>query len=175
MASPYGFADSTREFIKILKDLLVREKFEPVDPWDLTSPNEIAKVESISDPSRRAAEWSKLNRTIGERNRAALDSCDWVLGCLDGPDVDSGTASEIGYAFGVGKRIIGYRGDFRLSGDNEGTIVNLQVQYWIEASGGTIVRSLEDLARTVHLDKSKAGNQVQAAGGQRATINQKLH
>ena len=64
---------------------------------------------------------------------------------LDGVDVDSGTAAEIGYGFAKGKKIVGYRGDLRLSSDNEGAIVNLQVEYFIRASGGTIINRLVDL------------------------------
>ena len=65
-----------------------------------------------------------------------------VLAVLDGTDVDSGTAAEIGYAFAKGRPILGYRGDFRLSADNEGSTVNLQVEYFITASGGTIFTSV---------------------------------
>jgi hypothetical protein len=39
--------------------------------------------------------------------------------------------------------------DFRLGPDNEGSIVNLQVEYFIRASGGTIMRRLEDLERSL--------------------------
>ena len=79
---------------------------------------------------------------------AAPSSCGGVLAVLDGVDVDSGTASEIGYAFGLGDKVInGYRGDFRRSGENDGVCINLQVQYWIEQSGGTIVRSLSELSQ----------------------------
>ena len=35
----------------------------------------------------------------------------------------------IGYAFARGKPIIGYRGDLRLSSDNVGLTVNLQVEF----------------------------------------------
>jgi nucleoside 2-deoxyribosyltransferase len=65
---------------------------------------------------------------------------------LDGTDVDSGTAAEIGYAFAKGKPILGYRGDFRLAADNEGGVVNLQVEYFIRASGGDIITKLDGLA-----------------------------
>ena len=75
-----------------------------------------------------------------------IDSSDGILAVLDGTDVDSGTASEIGYAFALGKRILGYRGDFRLTGDNPGSTVNLQVEYFIRKSGGRIVRSVDELA-----------------------------
>jgi nucleoside 2-deoxyribosyltransferase len=69
-----------------------------------------------------------------------------VFAVLDGPDVDSGTASEIGYAYARQKLIVGYRGDFRLSADNEGGIVNLQVEHFIRASGGTIVSKVSEIA-----------------------------
>ena len=62
-----------------------------------------------------------------------------VLANLDGQDVDSGTAAEIGYAFAKGKPIIGYRGDLRLSSDNVGLTVNLQVEFFIRESGGEIL------------------------------------
>jgi nucleoside 2-deoxyribosyltransferase len=65
--------------------------------------------------------------------------CDVVLANLDGQDVDSGTAAEIGYAFAKGKPIIGYRGDLRLSSDNVGLTVNLQVEFFIRESGGEIL------------------------------------
>ena len=68
-----------------------------------------------------------------------------MLAVLDGADVDSGTAAEIGYAFARGKRILGYRGDFRLAADNVGSIVNLQVEYFITAGGGEIVTTLAAL------------------------------
>ena len=47
---------------------------------------------------------------------------------------------------GLGDKVInGLRTDFRRSGENDGVLVNLQVQYWIEASGGKIITSLSDL------------------------------
>jgi nucleoside 2-deoxyribosyltransferase len=94
-------------------------------------------------PARRDA-WRNLNVEIGSSNRAAIDSSDAVLAILDGVDVDSGTACEIGYAFAKEKPILGYRGDFRLSADNEGATVNLQVEYFIRQSGGDIVTTLSE-------------------------------
>jgi nucleoside 2-deoxyribosyltransferase len=44
---------------------------------------------------------------------AALDCCDAVVAILDGPDCDSGTCIEIGYARAKGKPVIGIRTDFR--------------------------------------------------------------
>lgn len=42
-----------------------------------------------------------------------VDACDVVVAVLDGADVDSGTAFEVGYAYARGKPIIGVRTDFR--------------------------------------------------------------
>jgi nucleoside 2-deoxyribosyltransferase len=85
------------------------------------------------------------------------DECDAVVAILDGVDVDSGTAAEIGYAFAKGRPIFGYRGDFRLSADNEGATVNLQVEYFIRQSGGDIVTTIEQLPGA--LEKIKAAVQ----------------
>lgn len=46
-----------------------------------------------------------------------LDRCDVVVAVLDGPDADSGTCFEIGYARGRGKAVIGLRTDFRSGQD----------------------------------------------------------
>lgn len=89
--------------------------------------------------------WRQLNHAIGARNCAAIDGCDAFMAVLDGVDVDSGTEAESGYAFARGKRVFGYRGDFRLSSDNEGAAVNVQVEYFILSSGGVIVSSVEAL------------------------------
>jgi nucleoside 2-deoxyribosyltransferase len=67
-----------------------------------------------------------------------------MLAVLDGPDVDSGTAAEIGYAAKAGLVIVGLRTDTRRTGDNEGVVVNLQVEYFIRASGGSVQATLGD-------------------------------
>lgn len=46
-----------------------------------------------------------------------LEEADLVVGVLDGPDVDSGTAFELGYAYSLGIPIIGIRTDYRQSQD----------------------------------------------------------
>ena len=40
---------------------------------------------------------------------------------------------------------LGYRGDFRLSSDNEGGIVNLQVEGFIRQSGRSIITEIANL------------------------------
>ena len=46
-----------------------------------------------------------------------IDASDAVLAILDGPDADSGTSLELGYAYARGVPIIGVRTDFRGSED----------------------------------------------------------
>ena len=54
-----------------------------------------------------------------------VDTSDLVVAILDGVDVDSGTAWEIGYAYAKGKPVIGLRTDFRALSDG---VVNLMVE-----------------------------------------------
>ena len=147
MASPLGFSEAGRSFYNgTLIPEVIRLGFEVIDPWTLTDQAKIDAVEKMPyGPAKRDA-WRRLDVEIGGNNRAGIDRSDAVLAVLDGTDVDSGTAAEIGYAFAKGTPILGYRGDFRLSADNEGSTVNLQVEYFIRQSGGDIVTKLADLA-----------------------------
>jgi glutathione S-transferase len=66
-----------------------------------------------------------------------------VFAVLDGTDVDSGTAAEIGYAAALGCTIVGLRTDFRMAGDNPAAPVNLQVLHFINKSGGAFATELD--------------------------------
>jgi nucleoside 2-deoxyribosyltransferase len=66
-------------------------------------------------------------RAIFEMDVAAIDWADMVVACMDGPDPDSGTAWECGYAYAKGKPVVCYRTDFRLTGDTEGAPYNLML------------------------------------------------
>ena len=79
----------------------------------------------------------------------AISRCDILIAILDGPDVDSGTAAEVGFAAGLNKQMEGYRGDFRISADNPGATVNLQVEYFIDAGAGIIASTIGELERTL--------------------------
>jgi nucleoside 2-deoxyribosyltransferase len=63
---------------------------------------------------------------IFNENLAAIDRSDILVAVLDGVDVDSGTAWEIGYAYAKGKPVFGLRTDFRTLGI-EGS-VNLMIE-----------------------------------------------
>ena len=137
LASPYGFAESTRLFLATVYVPRLSKIVEVINPWDLTTQEEVLQAEQRGEERQFSLE-------IGRRNREAIDLSDIVIAALDGPDVDSGTAAEIGYAAALGKPVYGYRNDFRLTGD-KGVHVNLQVEYFIEASGGAVVTDLDAL------------------------------
>lgn len=141
LAGPYGFSDSTRYFMEKVYVPELREVVETINPWDLTSDKEVKEAESKGKEKGFAME-------IGKRNKEAIESSDVVIAALDGQEVDSGTAAEIGYAVGKGKKVYGYRSDFRQTGE-KGAIVNLQVQYFIENSGGKIVSDLGELKEAI--------------------------
>jgi nucleoside 2-deoxyribosyltransferase len=147
LAGPLGFSEAGRAFHDSAVVPEVRRLGHvPLDPWNPPNAAEIEAVAGMPYGVAKRDAWRKLNRQIGAQNRALIDACDLVFAVLDGTDVDSGTAAEIGYAFAQGKPILGYRGDMRLSADNEGATVNLQVEYFIEASGGEIIFHIDDFA-----------------------------
>jgi nucleoside 2-deoxyribosyltransferase len=149
LAGPLGFSEAGRDFQeRVLLPELKRFGFEVINPWKLTEQGKIDGILAMPYGEARRDAWRKLNVEIGRNNQDGIDRADAILAILDGVDVDSGTASEIGYAFARNKRILGYRGDFRLSADNEGSVVNLQVEYFIRASGGDIVSSVAELEET---------------------------
>src|SRR6185437_15709924 len=132
IASPLGFSEIGRAFYyQTLVPMLKAAGHDVIDPWALTDPALIDAIATLPCGPPRVAAYRKLNQQIAKTNADAIDRCDAMLAVLDGVDIDSGTAAEIGYAYARGKPIMGYRGDFRLSSDNEGAIVNLQVEYFI--------------------------------------------
>jgi nucleoside 2-deoxyribosyltransferase len=145
LASPLGFAESTRLFMEHLAARL-GDHAEVLNPWDDPEPAILYQpVKHLPTHDERIARWQEINTAIGRANQQMIDDADTMVAVLDGVDVDSGTASEIGYGFARGKRIYGLRTDFRQSGENEGGLVNLQVRYFIDASGGTVATNVDDL------------------------------
>jgi nucleoside 2-deoxyribosyltransferase len=148
LAGNLGFSELGRYSLEMFKTHL-RSKFNILDPFEVNS-RLGDKISLIEKENFRSFEeitnlLIEINMQIGEKNKDLIIEADILVANLDGTDVDSGTAAEIGFAFAKGKTIIGYRGDFRYSGDNLGSKVNLQVEYFIRASGGKICNSIEKL------------------------------
>lgn len=123
VASPLGFTEPTRRFYN--EDLLPQladAGFEVLDPWADMGPVECQPL------------------VHGSNNVHLLERAEGVLAVLDGPDVDSGTAAEVGFAAARGIPIVGVRTDTRRSGESPSVSVNLQVEYFIVEGGGSVVR-----------------------------------
>ena len=137
VASPLGFSDAGRQYYNSVYLPALRDVVEVIDPWSMTQPQQWIDAERDGTIGDLVAE-------VGARNVDAIRSADLLAANLDGQEVDSGTASEVGFATGVGVRCFGLRTDLRQSGE-AGAHVNLQVEAFIVASGGHIVGSLEAL------------------------------
>jgi nucleoside 2-deoxyribosyltransferase len=152
LAGPDGFTEPGQLFhAQVLTAKVAAAGWRPLDPWD--SPDDpLQALGSAGRASRGADELARANHAIGRRNAELIDAADAVLANLEGTDVDSGTAAEIGYAFGQGIPVVGFRTDKRRTGENEGATVNLQVEYFIRASGGEVHDNLDDaIASLGHL------------------------
>ena len=126
------FTAAERALNRRLRDLLVKYGHEVWLPQE-------------HEPRSRAA------RDIFLTDVEGLDSSDVVLANMDGPDPDSGTCWECGYAYKK-RPIIVYRTDFRKSGDTDSTPYNLM----LTESANEVVdvsQYLDDderIARTLH-------------------------
>jgi nucleoside 2-deoxyribosyltransferase len=152
VASPLGFAESTRLFMnERLLPALRKTGVEIEDPWEAPSQiqEEISKAKEIQNLIERRAAWEEITQKLGGRNAELIRKSQGIVAVLDGVDVDSGTAAEIGYGTALGKWVIGYRGDFRRTGEDQTSEVNLQVEYFIFKNGGRVVHSLDQLEKEV--------------------------
>jgi nucleoside 2-deoxyribosyltransferase len=141
IASPLGFSDATRGYYECEYLPALARRVVAVDPWKLTSKEEVAEAE-------QQGRLHAFFLEVAERNATAIASSGLLIAHLDGQEVDSGTAAEVGYAVGLGKPALGIRTDLRQAGEPE-MAVNLQVEGLIVQSGGFIAASLEELLATL--------------------------
>jgi nucleoside 2-deoxyribosyltransferase len=144
LASPLGFSPEQQSYLERIKARLHQLGYEVFDPWAQPFSKAIREASQIKNHHERIAAFAGLAKDIGAANETGIRECDILLGVLDGPDLDSGTAAEIGFAVGIGKRIYGLRTDWRDSGEF-GLPVNLQVLHFIETSGGKLFRRIEEI------------------------------
>jgi len=137
VASQFGFSEAGRYYYENVLLPALRELVEIVDPWSLIPKAEIERAE-------REGHIEELGQKIGELDSEAIRTSQLLVANLDGQEIDSGVAAEIGYASALGIPCFGVRSDFRKSGELS-TRVNLQVEAFIRSSGGVIVSSLDEL------------------------------
>jgi nucleoside 2-deoxyribosyltransferase len=146
LASPLGFSPEWKSYRDKIKQRLYELGCTVLDPWEQPLRPEIEEASSMSDWHARVKAFRKISSEIGKTNEDMIRSCDLILAVLDGAELDSGTVSEIGFAAGLGKRCYGLRTDFRDCGEFTGLSFNLQVLYWIESSGGSLFRRIDEIS-----------------------------
>jgi nucleoside 2-deoxyribosyltransferase len=115
------FTHAELEFNLKIRDMLVEKDFEVFLPQEDT-------------PDEKKEHDRHNQACIFQHCVMGIDRSDLVVAVLDGADVDSGTAWEIGYAYAKGKPVIGFRTDFReLSNGN----VNLMIEVAAKALART--------------------------------------
>lgn len=122
------FCDAERTFNEVVAAKLREAGFEV---W---LPQELPLIKSGSDEEKKAIYLSNIS---------ALRDSDVVVAVLDGVDVDSGVAFEIGYAVAIGKPVIGLKTDHRTFSKME------EVNLMLEASIKTICRTIGELVESL--------------------------
>lgn len=107
------FSLAEREFNKIIANELESK----IDNCEVYLPQEFSKK---IIKTTEAALFEKMFKCC----ICSIDKSDIIISILDGPDADSGTCIELGYAYANKKPIIGIRTDFRKLEDKG---VNLMV------------------------------------------------
>jgi nucleoside 2-deoxyribosyltransferase len=140
LAGPEGFTSVLLAWHReVLVPAVAAAGLLPLSPWEKFA-EDFSEVLSMTPGPQRTVAMSELDYRIGAANAALIEMSSGMLANLDGVDVDSGTASEIGYGSALGLVISGVRSDLRRSSENDGTQVNLQVEYFITHSGGHVHR-----------------------------------
>ena len=111
LAAPL-FSEAECDFNRKLRDEISRTGF--------------FKVYLPQEDSNNVKDETKRQEIIFGNNIALINKSDMVVAAIDGTDIDSGTAWEIGYAFARGIPVVGLRTDFRTLG-LEGK-VNLMIE-----------------------------------------------
>lgn len=142
VAGPFGFTEAGRDYLKNrVLPAMVAASLEPLNPW--------AAADGILGPvlreeRRKPVDVRRASTEVGQQNAAMIEQASAVLALIDGCDLDSGTCAEIGYAAARSKPVVALRTDFRLAGDVAEIPINLQVDFFIQSSGGGIVGNLDD-------------------------------
>jgi len=136
VASPLGFAEPTRRYYRETLLPALAGVVVPIDPWTLIDAGRAQELRLEGE--------EHLAKEIGRSNIAAIRDCDGLVAVLDGQEADSGTVAELGFAAGLGRTCFGLRSDMRRMGE-PGCVVNLQVQAFLEDSGGSLHAELSDL------------------------------
>jgi nucleoside 2-deoxyribosyltransferase len=146
LASPLGFSAEHGDYRERIRNRLISQDFVIFDTWE--QKQFVSRIEgalALMNYGDRIRAFREISSEIGTRNEEGLRDADIVFAVLDGAEVDSGTASEVGFGCALGKKCYGLRTDVRNSGELEGIPLNLQVLHFIESTGGKLFRRIEEI------------------------------
>jgi nucleoside 2-deoxyribosyltransferase len=147
------FTTAERAFNKQVADRLAAGGHEVLLPQE-RGPGADATGGEGSDVRVR----SMSAREILLKNKRDLDAADAVVAIMDGPDPDSGTAWECGYAYALGKPTVLLRTDIRGVGDLSASPYNAMITgsadvhlelplASVEEAGAAVLRALDAVQR----------------------------
>lgn len=146
LASPLGFSPENGPYLQKIKAQLTGLGYAVFDPWEQKQfAAAIANANGLEQFPARLAAFRQIAAGIGRANEEGIRRATVLLAVLDGAEVDSGTAAEVGFAAALGKRCYGLRTDLRDCGDFVGIPVNLQLLHFIEQSGGRLFRTIAEI------------------------------
>ncbi len=91
----------------------------------------------------------RTGKAIFLKDLEGLDGAEGVVAIMDGPDPDSGTCWECGYAYAKGKPVVLYRSDLRGSGDADDIPYNAMLIGAADARVEQRVGTVEDAATAI--------------------------
>jgi nucleoside 2-deoxyribosyltransferase len=109
--------------------------------YDVIWPGDLLTDEEIDAAGVRAP------TLIFQACKDALDKCNCVVALLDGPQVDDGTAWEIGYAYAKGLPIYGIRTDSRAAGETRHSRVNAMIEKCLQVLAGSVEELIDIIRR----------------------------
>jgi nucleoside 2-deoxyribosyltransferase len=148
VASSLGFlkeAGSHFYYEELIPTIREAVDCEIIDPWALSHEETARSIASIPEGARRRKALENLNVAETNEELALIRRSNGVVAYLNGSDVDSGVAFEMGYAHALKLPIVGIRTDFRPAGDNVGCDVNRIVEFPIKSFNRKIARTLDEL------------------------------
>lgn len=147
LASPLGFSPENDTYRMKVRQKLKSLGCTILDPWDVAEFRlEIESAFGLENYRERVERFRDISSRIGRCNEDIIRAADAIFAVLDGAEVDSGTASEVGFASALGKMCYGLRTDLRDSGDFLGVPINLQVLHFIQRTGGRLFRTVDEIA-----------------------------
>ena len=146
LAHSLGYSEAGQEFL--LYEMIPRIGaigFNIIDPWISEWSEEFNKAAKLRFSKKKIELYKEHQKRLTKRDIDNVKKSNLVVAILDGPIVDEGVASTIGFAYGLKKPMIGYLSDHRQYAGFGMLTINPQIEYFIKERDGKIVKDLDEL------------------------------